>query len=381
MSSSSRRVRRPRPGLASPRVWLVLDLRRPCQYDTVVSTRKQSRSTRRPSRPRKRQENAGHDRRHGEEADPARASRTCARRAALQLWAISTSSALRTPRARSSPSSPRAFARPAAIAPRSSTSAPRDAAAESRPDIRRPGDAARPTTAAPPSPPWPRPSPPCSRPATDVDAIVGIGGGGGTSIVTAGMRALPFGVPKLMVSTLASGDVGALRRRLRHHDDARGRRHRRAQPHHPLRPRPRRRRHRRHDPRRGRRPTTKPARRPHHVRRHHPVRHPRRRASSRADYDCLVFHATGTGGRTLEMLADSGMLAGVIDVTTTEIADELVGGVLTAGPDRLGAIARTRPALRRLARRPRHGELLGAGDHARPLRRAGSSTATTPTSP
>ena len=42
----------------------------------------------------------------------------------------------------------------------------------------------------------------------DIAAIVGIGGGGGTSIVTAGMRALPFGVPKLMVSTLASGDVG-----------------------------------------------------------------------------------------------------------------------------------------------------------------------------
>jgi uncharacterized protein (UPF0261 family) len=54
-----------------------------------------------------------------------------------------------------------------------------------------------------------------------------------------------------------------------------------------------------------------------------------------------VFHATGTGGQSMEKLVDSGMLVGVIDVTTTEICDLLVGGVLSAGPDRLGAIART----------------------------------------
>jgi uncharacterized protein (UPF0261 family) len=59
-------------------------------------------------------------------------------------------------------------------------------------------------------------------------------------------------------------------------------------------------------------------------------------------YDCLVFHATGTGGRSMEKLADSGMLKAVIDVTTTEVCDHLVGGVLSAGPDRLGAIARSR---------------------------------------
>jgi uncharacterized protein (UPF0261 family) len=58
-------------------------------------------------------------------------------------------------------------------------------------------------------------------------------------------------------------------------------------------------------------------------------------------FDCLVFHATGTGGQSMEKLVDSGMLVGVIDVTTTEICDLLVGGVLSAGPDRLGAIART----------------------------------------
>jgi uncharacterized protein (UPF0261 family)/ABC-type branched-subunit amino acid transport system ATPase component len=57
-----------------------------------------------------------------------------------------------------------------------------------------------------------------------------------------------------------------------------------------------------------------------------------------ARYDCLVFHATGTGGQSMEKLVDSGLLAGVIDVTTTEIADELVGGVLSAGPARMDAI-------------------------------------------
>jgi uncharacterized protein (UPF0261 family)/ABC-type branched-subunit amino acid transport system ATPase component len=59
-----------------------------------------------------------------------------------------------------------------------------------------------------------------------------------------------------------------------------------------------------------------------------------------AEYDCLVFHATGTGGETMEKLADSGLLAGVLDITTTEVADEIVGGVLTAGPARMDVFAR-----------------------------------------
>jgi uncharacterized protein (UPF0261 family)/ABC-type branched-subunit amino acid transport system ATPase component len=59
-----------------------------------------------------------------------------------------------------------------------------------------------------------------------------------------------------------------------------------------------------------------------------------------AEYDCLVFHATGTGGQTMEKLADSGLLAGVLDITTTEVADEVVGGVLTAGPSRMDVFAR-----------------------------------------
>jgi uncharacterized protein (UPF0261 family) len=58
------------------------------------------------------------------------------------------------------------------------------------------------------------------------------------------------------------------------------------------------------------------------------------------DYDCLVFHATGVGGQSMEKLADSGLLAGVIDVSTTEIADEIGGGVLSAGPARLDVFAR-----------------------------------------
>lgn len=58
-----------------------------------------------------------------------------------------------------------------------------------------------------------------------------------------------------------------------------------------------------------------------------------------AGYEVLVFHATGTGGRTMESLIESGLVAGVLDITTTEWADELVGGVLSAGPARLEAAA------------------------------------------
>jgi uncharacterized protein (UPF0261 family) len=57
-------------------------------------------------------------------------------------------------------------------------------------------------------------------------------------------------------------------------------------------------------------------------------------------YEVLVFHATGTGGQSMEALVAGGFLAGVLDATTTELADELVGGVLSAGPDRLEAAGR-----------------------------------------
>jgi uncharacterized protein (UPF0261 family) len=65
-----------------------------------------------------------------------------------------------------------------------------------------------------------------------------------------------------------------------------------------------------------------------------------------AGYEVLVFAATGNGGRTMEALIASGLVAGVLDITTTEWADELVGGVLSAGPERLNAAAQARvPAI------------------------------------
>jgi uncharacterized protein (UPF0261 family) len=60
-----------------------------------------------------------------------------------------------------------------------------------------------------------------------------------------------------------------------------------------------------------------------------------------ATHDCLVFHATGTGGQSMEKLGESGLLQGVIDVTTTEVCDLLMGGVFPCTQDRFGAIART----------------------------------------
>jgi uncharacterized protein (UPF0261 family) len=173
----------------------------------------------------------------------------------------------------------------------------------------------------------------------DIAGIVGIGGGGGTSIVTAGMRALPFGVPKLMVSTLASGDVGpyvgvsdiammhsvadiAGLNRITRTVLAQA-----AQAIVGM----------------TRAPTAADAR-PAVGLTMFGVTTPcvTRVASLLDDRDALIFHATGTGGRAMEGLADSGMLEGLIDVTTTEVADHLCGGVLSAGPDRLGAVARTR---------------------------------------
>lgn len=172
-----------------------------------------------------------------------------------------------------------------------------------------------------------------------VTGVLGIGGGAGTTIGTAAMRALPIGVPKLMVSTLASGqtahyvgtsdvlmmnavaDISGLNR------ISRAVLTRAAQAMAGM-------------AKGGALPidandrpivaasmfgVTTPC-----------VERARARLEA-AGYEVLVFHATGGGGRTLEMLAASGMLAGVLDVTTTELADELVGGFLTAGPDRLTA--------------------------------------------
>ncbi len=176
---------------------------------------------------------------------------------------------------------------------------------------------------------------------SDIAGIIGIGGGGGTSIVTAGMRELPLGIPKIMVSTLASGDVGAYvgvsdiimvpsitdlagLNRISRVVLGNAAQAIVAMAGHPAEA-----------------VDGKPA----IGLTMFGVTTPCVTAIAdalRSDYDCLVFHATGTGGRTMEKLADSRMLSGMIDITTTEVCDLLFGGVLPAGEDRLDAVARTR---------------------------------------
>ena len=84
-------------------------------------------------------------------------------------------------------------------------------------------------------------------------------------------------------------------------------------------------------------------------------------------FDCIVFHATGTGGQSMEKLLEDGYLGGVLDITTTEVCDHLFGGVLACTDDRFGAVARTQSAVCWILRGPRHGELRGARDRARTL--------------
>ena len=180
--------------------------------------------------------------------------------------------------------------------------------------------------------------------AGELQGIIALGGSAGTTIGTAAMRALPFGIPKVMVSTLASGQVAnfvgvrdilmlnsvvdiaglnrisklvlgnaaaALAGMVRELDATRSRAEA--------------------DPK----PlitatmfgvTTACVE----------VSRPVLEAKG---FEVLVFHATGTGGRTMESLIRDGLIAGVLDVTTTELADELVGGTLTAGRDRMTAAA------------------------------------------
>ena len=178
-----------------------------------------------------------------------------------------------------------------------------------------------------------------------VSAVLGLGGSAGTTIATAAMRALPVGVPKLMVSTLASGDVrpyvgtrdvmmvysvvdicGLNRVSRRVLDNAADAMIGMA----------------------GGKPVASPggaadapADKPVVAATMFGVTTPcveaARRVLEAAGYEVLVFHATGTGGRTMEGLIRDGLIAGVLDLTTTELADELAGGVMAAGPDRLTA--------------------------------------------
>jgi uncharacterized protein (UPF0261 family) len=170
-----------------------------------------------------------------------------------------------------------------------------------------------------------------------LDGILTVGGSGNSSIAAEAMRALPVGVPKLIVSTLASGDtrpyVGATdvsmtysvvdisglnRISERILANAAGAIAGMAKV---------------VVEERAGKPlvgatmfgVTTPC-----------VTRARERLEE-LGYEVLVFHATGTGGQSMEALARGGFLAGVLDITTTELADDLVGGVLSAGPDRLEA--------------------------------------------
>lgn len=181
----------------------------------------------------------------------------------------------------------------------------------------------------------------CRAHKAKIDAIIGVGGGGGTAIITAGMRTLPYGVPKVMVSTLASGDVApyvdtsdiimmpsvtdiaGLNRVSRHilHNAAQSVC---GMASHPF--------------------VATADSNPSIGLSMFGVTTPSVTQISerlRPHFDCVVFHATGTGGRSMEQMLDQGMLHGLIDITTTEIADEVVGGVLSAGVARLDAVIRT----------------------------------------
>lgn len=175
----------------------------------------------------------------------------------------------------------------------------------------------------------------------DIAALIGIGGGGGTSIITAGMRALPLGLPKIMVSTLASGDTApyvdvsdiimmpSVTDMAGLNGISRVVLHNAAQAIAGM----------------AARPAPPPDGKSSIGLTMFGVTTPCVTAIAdqlRSRYDCMVFHATGTGGRSMEKLADSGLLSGVIDITTTEVCDLLLGGVLPATQDRFGAIARTR---------------------------------------
>lgn len=173
-----------------------------------------------------------------------------------------------------------------------------------------------------------------------IAGIIGMGGGGGTSVATAAMRALPVGFPKLMVSTIASGDtsgfvgssditmmysvvdVAGINRisRLIYTNAAGaicGMVEREAIP-----------------------ADDKPIIAVSMFGNTTRAVNQARGLLEAAGYEVLVFHATGSGGRTMESLIADGLITAVLDMTTTEWADELLGGVLSAGSTRLDAAAK-----------------------------------------
>ncbi|CAB1062969.1 Transcriptional regulator [Olavius sp. associated proteobacterium Delta 1] len=175
----------------------------------------------------------------------------------------------------------------------------------------------------------------------DVGGIISAGGSGGTALATPAMRSLPVGLPKVMVSTVASGNV---RQYVGPSDicmiysvtDVAGINRISASvlsnAAHAL------------AGMIGFRQAADRSRLPAIGLTMFGVTTPCVQAVANAlkmRYDCLVFHATGTGGQSMEKLAESGMLEGVIDITTTEVADFLVGGVMSADEDRMGAVIRS----------------------------------------
>jgi uncharacterized protein (UPF0261 family) len=177
----------------------------------------------------------------------------------------------------------------------------------------------------------------------DVAGLIGLGGSGGTALITTAMRALPIGVPKLMVSTVASANVAPyvgpsdIAMMYSVTDIAGINRISRvilANAAHAI----------AGMARSAAEGTAAAAEdRPSIGLTMFGVTTPcvdRVVQALSGEFDCLVFHATGTGGRSMEKLVESGLMAGVIDVTTTEVCDLLMGGVFPCGPDRFDAIAR-----------------------------------------
>jgi len=173
-----------------------------------------------------------------------------------------------------------------------------------------------------------------------IDGVISLGGSGGTSIATTAMQALPVGLPKLMVSTMASGNVApyvdvkditmmysvvdvaglnSLSRKI--FANAAGAICGMVE-----------------------QEVTAAVDKPLITATMFGVTTPCvtmvREGLEQEGFEVLVFHATGSGGRSMEALISAGFIAGVADITTTEWCDELVGGVLTAGPDRLDAAAK-----------------------------------------
>jgi uncharacterized protein (UPF0261 family) len=174
--------------------------------------------------------------------------------------------------------------------------------------------------------------------ARRVAGVIGIGGSGGTALITKAMRALSIGVPKLMVSTVASGNtaayvgtsdiailnsvvdiagLNAVSRKVL--GNAAGAIAGMVQYHPPP-------------------SVEKPTLGMTMFGVTTPCVTAVREALESQGFDCLVFHATGAGGQAMEKLVEAGLIRGVLDITTTEVADEVVGGILPCGSHRFDAI-------------------------------------------